>query len=90
MNRDSGACTSRALADLKYPISTDSDEDEDYVKSEAESEEPDEDHEVWSGEEITENEEVWSVEESEEEDGGEHHDKFDWVDVPSGGGDDGE
>ena len=71
---------------MKYPISADSDEDEDYVKSE----EPDEDHEVWSGEEITENEEVWSVEESEEEDGGKHDDKSDWVDVPSGGGDDGE
>lgn len=60
------------------------------MKSEEESEEPDEDHEVWSGEEITENEEVWSVEESEEEDGGKQHDNSDWVDVPSGGGDDGD
>ena len=61
--------------------------------SEEESEKPDEDHEVWSGEEITENEEVWSVEESEEEDKkeekGKHQETSDWVDVPSGGIDDG-
>ena len=43
---------------------------------------PDEDHEVWSGEELTENEQVWSLEESGGKEIGEHQDRADWVKVP--------
>ena len=45
------------------------------------SEEPDEDHEVWSGEELTENEAVWSLENSGTDDKMKEIDKADWVDV---------
>ena len=50
-----------------------------------ESEVPDEDHEVWSGEELTENEQVWSLEESGGKEIGEHQDRADWVKLPISG-----
>ena len=60
------------------------------MESEEESEVPDEDHEVWSGEELTENEQVWSLEDSGGKGKGEHQDKADWVKVPIDGIDEGD
>lgn len=68
--------------------SADSDEDDDKFESEEESEVPDEDHEVWSGEELTEKETVYSLDDSEEDEEKnvkKHQDKSDWVDVPGDG-----
>ena len=72
------------------------DEDLEILENEEDSEVPDEDHEVWSCEELYENQAVYSVGSLEGSEDGEmrkwekQQDKAGWVNVPRGGGDEGE